>query len=181
MIKERVLVSVLRFDARAHERLAECSQNIQRLLEREAASASLPHISLIPTDMADEQELLHRLGIVARSMPPFDVIYSYLGWFSGGVLFLGITPTQALLSLHHECFRLSSPSPATPWIDLYGPGNWVPHCTIATSVPENQRGDVISEILRAESFPTILRCSSIELLCMSQGQTRSLGSAEFAA
>lgn len=169
-----ILVSVLRMDADSEEHIRQAMLRVSRLLKRDVADIS-PHISLIPTDFGDERSLLDRIQQLTASTPAFDVVLSHVGWFPGGVAFLGATPTRFLLAFHQQCHDLSEASPQAQWIDLYQPGAWIPHCTVAMGVPDQLRADAMETVFDSLELPIRATCVSVELIQMKRHSTRSVG------
>lgn len=69
------------------------------------------------------------------------------------MLFLGVTVTAELLTLHAQEYQAANNQAVTDqtavkqtvtgqavgWWPLYRPGHWVPHCTLATGLDREQR------------------------------------------
>ncbi|WP_308200865.1 2'-5' RNA ligase family protein [Actinoplanes sp. M2I2] len=98
---------------------------------------------------------------MARTLPPTAVLdalaglpvgrgltldLDYVGQFVGRVLWLGVTPTAALLDHHREVHDRLDAAGVQGW-DLYRPGRWVPHCTISMRVPNPQMAHAIRRCL----------------------------------
>jgi 2'-5' RNA ligase len=100
-------------------------------------SANVPHISLAVFDGGDAERIGAELSPLLAAAAPVAVRLSHLGCFTvpQTVLFLGVAPTEALLKLHDACWASLGRLARAPW-PLYGPGSWVPHCTLAMPVSD---------------------------------------------
>ena len=172
-------ISVLRFDSKSDERIQRACGRIQQLLGGDASVTYAPHVSLIPTDVQDQAELTRRIRNLVSAQPAFDITFSHLGLFTGSVLFLGVTATDSLLAFHQRCFELSSPGSQTPWIDLYQPGSWVPHCTLAMGVRDELMGSLLAEANSCLVLPIVAKCESVDLLVIDDGSIRVLETIRF--
>lgn len=170
---DSVFVTVLRFDEASERRIREGRAAILRCVGRRVAEDVGPHVSLIPTDASDEDALVGRLVAAVVDAPPLRVVLSHLGWFSGGVLFLGVTPTRELLEFHRLIHRACAPSPTAKWIDLYQPGAWVPHCTLAMGVPATARGDAQAAATASFDLPIVVTPSCMELVIIDESRVES--------
>jgi hypothetical protein len=86
-----------------------------------------PHLSLAVADEFPPEPVIAALGVLPLPVP---VTFQYVGQFPGGVLWLGPTPTAALLALHAEAVaRLDGAG--IPFWPLYRPDVWVPHTTLS--------------------------------------------------
>ncbi len=180
-MNERFIVSVLRFDLKADELIRNAVTRIQRLLGNDGSAAYAPHISLIPTDFEDRAELATRVRNLVSAQRAFEVTFSHLGFFKGGVIFLGVTATDSLLAFHQGCFQASSPSPQTPWIGLYQPGSWVAHRTLVMEVPDERIGSILAEVNSCLALPITAMCQSVNLLEVDDGNIRVLDTMHFQA
>ena len=132
-----------------------------------SASGARPHISLaVYSDDFDGRGFSQELLAWSRSLVPFEFQLGSVGTFptNEGVVFLASVVTSELLALHerfHTAFARygdwSSPH--------YLPGNWVPHCTIATDLTDAEIGQVVQHCW--EHFRPI------------QGQFQEIGLIEF--
>jgi len=170
---DSVFVTVLRFDEASERCIREGCATIARCLGRVPSEDVGPHISLIPTDAADERALVEQLAAAVSDAPPLRVVLSHLGWFPGGVLFLGATPTRELLEFHRRIHHACAPSPAAQWIELYQPGAWVPHCTLAMNVPTAALGDTQDGATAVFDLPMVTFPSCVELLLIDESRIES--------
>jgi 2'-5' RNA ligase len=71
---------------------------------------------------------------------------NFVGQFVGRVLWLGVTPTAALLAHHRLVLDRLTAAGVEVW-DLYRPGQWVPHCTVSMRVPNPSMAAAIRRCL----------------------------------
>jgi len=161
---DRYLVSVLRFDADTVGRIQQVMMQLQQSMGGEAKTSFSPHISLVPTDFEKRDDLGDGFSEWLSLQQAFDITFSHVGVFGGDILFLGVTVTESLLAFHQACFHRMSPSSNAPWIDLYKPGRWVPHCTLATGVPEHELGPAIVAATTALMLPLTAVCQVVDLV-----------------
>ena len=97
-----------------------------------------PHVTLaVGEDLAADDELVEALG----SFPGQGLNFPLLGVFPGdaSVLLLGVQVTAPLLDAHARVHAAidrrgggeDGPSELETLGELYKPGSWVPHCTLA--------------------------------------------------
>jgi len=168
------LVSVLRFDSDTDQHIGREMVRIRQLVGVPSRSDAFPHISLVPTTVDDRDRTIQRMGAMLANQPSLDVVFSHLGYFSGGVVFLGVTPTQSLIALHRRLFEASLPDANAPWIDLYYPGRWVPHCTVALRILDDSLGMVIREVRTLIATPLLAQCMAVELLEVHEDRVQVL-------
>lgn len=180
-MNKRFIVSLLRFDPKTDDLIRDVVTRIQQLLGNDGPAAYAPHISLIPTDFDDRAELAKRIRNLVSAQRTFEITFSHLGLFKGGVVFLGVTATDSLLAFHQRCFLASSPSPQTPWIDLCRPGKWVAHCTLAMAVPDELIGSILAEANSYLALPITATCQAIDLLEVDDGKIHVLETMRFQA
>jgi hypothetical protein len=104
-----------------------------------------PHVSLAVARTLSPSVATEALaGLpVARYL---TLTLEFVGQFVGRVLWLGVTPTAALLNRHAAVHERLSAAGVEVW-DLYRPGRWVPHCTVSMRVPNPQMGPAIRRCL----------------------------------
>ncbi len=98
-----------------------------------------PHVSLGICDQLETDSLAQELTTFAAGVTPFRLSFPNIGIFSTseGVVYLGATVTAQLLNVHtafHEIFRKY----AKEQREYYTVGQWVPHCTLAFGLSEDQ-------------------------------------------
>lgn len=126
MNEKPFIVSLLRLDSETDARLQSMMSCIRHSIGIPESPDSFPHVSLIPTSLEDRDGVIDRLSERFANHPAVEIVFSHLGLFPGGVLFLGVTPTEALITLHQQVYGASAPGPNASWIDLYKPGDGFP-------------------------------------------------------
>ena len=92
-----------------------------------------PHVSLaVARELAPDAVASALDGITVGRGLELDM--NFVGQFVGRVLWLGVTPTAALLDHHATVHARLAAAGVRSW-DLYRPGQWVPHCTVSMRVP----------------------------------------------
>ncbi|MFC2094822.1 2'-5' RNA ligase family protein [Candidatus Bipolaricaulota bacterium] len=172
---DRYLVSVLRFDAETEEHIQRVMMQIQRSLGRAATEPFAPHISLVPADLDKHADWAGDFHEWLSAQQSFDVTFSHVGVFGGDILFLGATATESLFAFHLECFQRMSPCLHAPWIDLYKPQRWVPHCTLAVGVPEHALGSVIVDATSSLKLPLRAVCQAVDLVSVEGEKPEVIG------
>ncbi len=93
-----------------------------------------------------EQSLVNALEVVGKEIKLLNVSFSYLGLFSGSkTAFCGATLSGDLLNAHTMIHEKSKDSAYNPDRRLL-PGNWVPHCGVATNIGRDDIGKVFSSM-----------------------------------
>lgn len=90
-----------------------------------------PHVSIgVAADAEPEAVRDALVGVATAGLPPLRL--SSVGGFitPEPVVFLGVTPTAALLELNRRVHARLDTARLGAW-PLYRPGTWVPHCTLA--------------------------------------------------
>ena len=92
-----------------------------------------PHVTL-----AHGLELALELFLAALQkrlavQPPFDLVFTGLGMFDPGILYLTTRMTQALWTLHRDVAKLASEHGGGSSL-FYRPDFWTPHCTFALNL-----------------------------------------------
>lgn len=92
-----------------------------------------PHVSLAAARTLSPEAVSAALGdlVVGRGL---TLDLEFAGQFVGRVLWLGVTPTEALLSHHRAVHERLAAGGVEVW-EHYRPGRWVPHCTVSLRVP----------------------------------------------
>jgi 2'-5' RNA ligase len=120
-----------------------------------------PHVTLAIYDDLDCQPCEQRIAGLAKETRGFDLNFSYLGLFhsESRVIFLGVTVKRELLSYHERLHALLKRDASHPW-ELYQPGNWVPHCTLATDFAEDETMHAM-QICSSLQLPIDIRVASL--------------------
>ncbi|MBX4930604.1 2'-5' RNA ligase family protein [Rhizobium bangladeshense] len=93
-----------------------------------------PHITLAVYQEIAIDRLAEAAERVFRVRPAVTSSFSGIGYFENELLILWARPNydEQLFQLHAELHREVDPAHCHAH---YRPGNWVPHCTIATKIP----------------------------------------------
>jgi 2'-5' RNA ligase superfamily len=92
-----------------------------------------PHLSLVAADQLDPVAVQQALDGLPPALP-LALSFQYTGLFVGRVLWLGPSPTTALLAHQAEVWRRLTEAGIPLW-QHYVPGTWVPHATLSMRVP----------------------------------------------
>lgn len=145
----------------------ECIRGAWKAINEAGISDSMPkggyrpHVSLGVCDHLEINPLTQELSNFAASIAPFRLSFPNIGVFSTseGVVYLGVTVTEALLSVHaafHEIFKKY----AEEQREYYTVGRWVPHCTLAFGLSEEQIVEAVT-ICRQIDLPTSTKVKEI--------------------
>ncbi|MYB00302.1 2'-5' RNA ligase family protein [Candidatus Poribacteria bacterium] len=133
-----------------------------------------PHVSLGVCDHLDTDSLAQELSIFATGVTPFRLSFPNIGIFSTseGVVFLGVTVTEQLLSVHagfHKIFKKY----AREQREYYTVGQWVPHCTLAFGLSEVQIVEAVT-LCRQIDLPISAEVKEIGVVKVSPTSCRTL-------
>ena len=133
-----------------------------------------PHVSLGVCDHLEADSLAQELSTFAASVAPFRLSFPNIGIFSTseGVVFLGVTVTEELLSIHaafHKIFRKH----AQDQREYYTVGEWVPHCTLAFGLSEAQIVEAVT-LCRGIVLPTSTRVREVGVVKVSPTNCQTL-------
>jgi 2'-5' RNA ligase len=120
-----------------------------------------PHVSLMVAESLAGADLA-RLRPVLRARRPAVRLY-ILGTFPGrnGALFLGVPVTAELLAFHAEVHAALADQPARHW-PYYLPGNWVPHCTLAEGLSDDEAGQAFALLYGHEPIMAMVAAVGIK-------------------
>ncbi len=126
-----------------------------------------PHVSLGVCDHLETDSLAQELSTFAASVTPFRLSFPNIGIFSTseGVVYLGVTGTEQLLNIHarfHEIFKKH----AQEQREYYAVGRWVPHCTLAFGLSEDQIVEAVT-VCRRIALPTSTKVREIGVVEVS--------------
>ena len=118
-----------------------------------------PHVSVAVAGDAEPGAVRDALvGVATAGLPP--VRRSSVGGFitPEPTVFLGVTPTAALLELNRRVHARLDTARLGAW-PLYRPGIWVPHCTLAMRPGDLARAlaALRAAVLPIEASPVALR------------------------
>ena len=138
-----------------------------------------PHVSLGVCDHLETDSLAQELSTFAASITPFRLSFPNIGIFSTseGVVYLGVTVTEQLLNVHarfHEIFKKH----AQEQREYYTVGRWVPHCTLAFGLSEEQIIEAVT-VCRQIDLPVSTEVKEIGLVKVSATGCQTLSSFSF--
>ncbi len=133
-----------------------------------------PHVSLGVCDHLETDSLAQELSIFGASVAPFRLSFPNIGIFSTseGVVFLGVTVTEELLSVHaafHKIFKKY----AEDQREYYTVGRWVPHCTLAFGLSEHQVAETVT-ICQQIGLPTFTEVKEVGVVEVSPTSCQTL-------
>jgi 2'-5' RNA ligase len=161
----------LHFDPRSSKKLRDLRQSLYDSLQLsdDGEPKTKPHISLAVFEKPLKGELQagarDNLAAFAHATKPFSLMLSSVGIFPGkehDVVYLGPVTTAELLELHtsfHHLFKDAAPNCS----EYYLPGNWIPHCTLAMSVP-NHKTPLAVSFLQGQKLPLRVRVKELALI-----------------
>ena len=169
-------VAELYFDPSTEERIRGAWQ----ALEEAGISDSMPkggyrpHISLGICNHLELDAFAQELSAFAADITPFRLSFPNIGIFSTseGVVYWGATATKQLLDLHtkfHEIFKKY----AKEQREYYTVGQWVPHCTLAFGLSEDQIAEAVT-VCRKIDLPISTEVKGIGLVEVSSTDCRAL-------
>ena len=138
-----------------------------------------PHVSLGVCDYLETDALAQELSIFAKSITPFRLLFPNIGVFSTseGVVYLGVTVTEQLLNLH-EAFHKIFKKYAEEQREYYTVGQWVPHCTLAFGLSEDQIVEAVT-VCRQITLPISAEVKEIGVVKVSATSCQTLSSFSF--
>ena len=162
-------VAELYFDSSTEERI----RGVWKTFDEAGISDSMPkggyrpHVSLGVCDHLETNSLAQELTTFAVGIVPFRVSFPNIGIFSTseGVVYLGATVTAELLKVHtafHEMFKKY----AKEQREYYTVGQWVPHCTLAFGLSEEQIVEAVT-VCRQMDLPVSTEVREIGVMNVS--------------
>jgi 2'-5' RNA ligase len=129
-----------------------------------------PHITLA---VAEQLAISSSTLDAIRELPGTELTLSMLGVFPGeqAVLFLGATATAGLLSAHAAIHATIEQASDGMW-ELYRPGQWVPHCTLAMRLNASELRTAITRLHPCSAIHA--RIAHINLVEVETGQITPL-------
>ena len=138
----------------------------------QARGAARPHVSVCSCPSLDEAAFGQALAAFAADTPPLTVEFASVAAFASaeGVVFLAPVLTADLIALHERLVEAMRQSGARV-SDLYQPGRWVPHCTLAQGLPPELVSQAVAVALR--QWPSAVgRIEQVGLADVSPPQSR---------
>jgi 2'-5' RNA ligase len=125
-----------------------------------------PHLSIGVADDGDPTKLQSLIG--NTNLPEFpSIVAESVGEFlTGGVVYLGVVKSPALLQCHEFIFSLFEKVAKSPQ-DYYRPGNWIPHITMSQKLSQE---DLVKakEIIQQISLPLEMKIMEIGIAQLDQ-------------
>ncbi len=160
----------------------ECIRDAWKAIDEAGISDSMPkggyrpHISLGICEHLELEAFAKELSTFAAGITPFRLSFPNIGIFSTseGVVYLGATATKQLLNLHtkfHEIFKKY----AKEQREYYTVGQWVPHCTLAFGLSEDQIAEAVN-VCRQIDLPVSTEIKEIGVMEVSPTDCRTLSS-----
>ena len=163
----------MRFDAETAGWITRLSGDLAERQGRTRPVGSYPHATLVPTDAADEARRIDAFRALSLETRRILLRLSHVGVFPGaGVVYLGITMTRRLLDLHRDVLEALAPTADTPWLDLYGPDSWVPHCTLGVNLSAGMLGEAVEWLSAQASLPMDASVAAIDFVRVNKNALR---------
>jgi len=158
------------FELYLDERSEEALRTVWRaldgagLLSPELKDDARPHVSLCVTDDIDLDVARRTIDHLCIGYNRLKLQLGVLGTFvtEQNVIFVAPTMTDELRRIHLELNELLHAKGAVVW-DYYLPNRWLPHCTLATAVPESRYMEAFAAIRRA-FVPLVATVESLGLV-----------------
>ena len=171
-------VAELYFDPSTEERIREAWQALDEagISDSMPKGGYRPHISLGICNHLELDAFAQELSTFAAGIVPFRLLFPSIGIFSTseGVVYLGATATAQLLNVHtafHEIFKKY----AKKQREYYTVGQWVPHCTLAFGLSEDQIAEAVT-VCRQMDLPVSTEVKEIGVMEVSPTGCRTLSS-----
>jgi len=110
-----------------------------------------PHITLGIFDELNCQPCESQLARLAAQTHPIEFQITHLGLFTHPelVVFAAPTITAELIAFHQKLHEIMASESKAPW-EMYLPGKWVPHCTLALGFEIGQLGKIFEKCLELQ-------------------------------
>lgn len=146
----------LSFDPASEKRVVDLWRSIEGGLDLEELGAR-PHVSLaVFRPPADPATLAKCLETYTRHADRLEFSFSSVGTFPGneGIVFLSPSPSKELLETHQLLHSILE-NHGVAADDLYRPGSWVPHCTVAHELTNSEMQPAIDTARSSNTFGPI--------------------------
>lgn len=121
-----------------------------------------PHITLAVYDNFDLNILLNVFELVFKSVRKTTILFDRLEIFDAAdslVLWANPVLPKEITALHEHIHELIDKNSCR---DHYQPKNWVPHCSVATSIPIGRKTEALELVNRKfESFEVIFDAADL--------------------
>jgi 2'-5' RNA ligase len=130
-----------------------------------------PHITLLSSSPWNLETMADQLQDVLNSVPSFTVDFSYLGLFQGDqyVLFLGVTPTEALMQLQRAVYTTAADR-VQEIAAFSQPDRVVFHCSLAIGLAPDDLLPAL-EIARTMELPAMAWIERVEIVAYHPART----------
>ncbi len=110
-----------------------------------------PHITLAIYDELNCDPCESQIEKIASYSSPMDIQITHLGLFTQPepVVFAAPTFTQDFFDFHKHIHEVLSTESKNPW-EMYLPGRWVPHCTLAMGFKFKDLGRIFEKCLELD-------------------------------
>jgi len=123
-----------------------------------------PHITLCIYEQINCADCESKINEISSQFSLPFINFDHLGVFNGKekVLFLAPTPNEHLLAMQRKVFNTLSAYVSNPW-KMYEPDTWVPHCTLANDLNEEELFKALALSLKI-NLPIQTRISQIGIV-----------------
>ncbi|RIW37265.1 2'-5' RNA ligase family protein [Bacillus salacetis] len=131
-----------------------------------------PHITLASYKEIDKQQFIEGMKEFYNDKEEVKICFNTVGSFLNyGTLFFSPTVSTELLDLHashYEFFKEDTPAAN----DVYVPGEWIPHCTLANKLTEEELAVAFQYCLKKNDLikGVIKEIALIQLAEVDEGQ-----------
>ncbi len=170
----------LNLGSKAEEQIRSLWRSLadQGISPRELASAGAPHVTVMSCAPFPLADVAKGLASLASQFEPFEITFSHFGIFPGRpvVLFLGVTHTTTLTSLHRHLYDLVSPTAEV--FDFARPDVLVFHCTLGYVLQPQDLPRAV-ELAFGASLPRKVRVRGFEVVECGETTSKSLATYAF--
>ena len=131
---------IIYFDSETEKQIKDIwssfdAANLPNQLER----TFRPHITLCIFEQINCADCESKINEISSQFSLPSINFDHLGVFNSNekVLFLAPTPNELLLAMQRKVFTALSAYVSQPW-KMYEPDTWVPHCTLANDLNEEE-------------------------------------------
>ena len=154
---------MLYFDSQTEKTIS----NIWQLLAGQNLTSSMldagirPHLTLAIYDELDCRPCENELIKITRNIPAPVIQFSHFGLFTNPepVIFAAPLVTKELLDLHKELHSRLAGDGKNAW-ELYKPGKWVPHCSLALGYKIENEAKIIQ---LCQQMPMPMNIKAVQL------------------
>lgn len=162
-------VAELYFDPPTEERIRDAWNTLDEagISDSMPKGGYRPHISLGISNHLELDAFTQELSTFAAGVTPFRLSFPNIGIFSTseGVVYLGTTVTEQLLNVHTAFYKIFKKY-AKEQREYYTVGQWVPHCTLAFGLSEDQIAEAVT-VCRQVDLPISTEVKGIGLVKVS--------------